>query len=236
MSTINRLSSILIASALMALGTTGAMAQTAKKAAPKAGEAGQSFKRNDKVMTREELRACMALKASNSARVAELNLKNEQSKKEREELANAPDSAQALRAEAEKQLAIVKAADELVRAHSVLVNDWNTRMAEFEVKSKEMRNADRARQKLKSERYELKAKDDVLMADRAAKVVVYEAAVNAANAKINARATNNDAWNKRNEAMIAEEAALEESREKYSDECASRRFKEDDETAIKAGK
>lgn len=224
--TINKLSGMLIASAILALSASHAVA----------ADPLPSFKRNDKIMTKDELRACMKLKASNSARVLQLNLQNEQSKKERAELAGSADGSGALRAEAEKQLVIVKAADELVKASNALVTDWNARMAEYELNKKTMRNADRALQRLKNERSELKAKDDVLVADRAAKIAVYEAAVAAANGKISQRSSGNAEWNKKNEAMIAEEASLEEARDKYSEECASRRFKEDDEAAIKAGK
>ncbi|PWF42504.1 hypothetical protein [Massilia glaciei] len=226
--TVNRLSGLLIASALLSLANPAAIAQ--KPGAAKAG--------NDKVMTREELRSCMKLKAANLAHVKELNDKLDAHGDEREKLlaATPVDTGKGLREEAGRQLEIVKAADALVVENSKQIDAWNERMAEFHKNKKDMRQAFRKEQELKAERNVLQAKNDGLIADRTAKVAVYEASVAAANAAIVQTGSGNEEWNKRNKELALEEAQLKASRQRYTDDCASRRFREDDEKAINAGK
>jgi predicted nucleic acid-binding Zn-ribbon protein len=187
-------------------------------------------------MSRDELRACMQLKDRNEAGAADIAQRQERMKNERDALADAPDSAAAARARLEPQLKAVEQADALVREHGKAVQDWNERMADFESKSKDMRNADRRRIVLKQERAALEAAEQPLVADRNEKVAAYERAVKDVNDKIGQHAARSSDWNKRNEELAAAEDRLNDARHKWTAECGDRRFREEDEIAIKAGK
>lgn len=239
---INRLSALLIASSLalasahtlaQAPASTAAKAQAATKA-PSANAKRRNA--NDKVMSRDELRACMKLKDSNVARTAEIEQRNEQNRKEKEALLAAPQAAPADRADIDAKLELVKQADALVRENGKAIEAWNARNAEFAEKSKEMRNAARRGQVLREEQFKLKAENEKLVADRAAKVVVYEKAVTDYNAQIGKRSNGNEEWNKKNAQLAADEDLLVAARDKWMAECSDRRFREDDEIAIRAGK
>lgn len=232
--TMTRLSAVLIASAL-SMAASGALAQTAKPAAKAAKPAAGKKTGADKLQTKEELRACMMLKESNIARTADLEKRNEENRKQKAAIMQSPETAAAAaKADVDAKLASVREADNLVKENAKAINDWNERMADFDKNSKEMRNADRRRQVLKDERYALKAKDDKLVADRAAKIAEYEASVSAANEQIAARAKVAADWNKSNDALADEEDRLAEARDKWMAECAKRRYLDDDEKEIKA--
>lgn len=235
---LNYINALLTISALVSpLALAQAPVQkNAANTAPVASKLKSNAAGADKLMSRDELRACMKLKESNIARTTEIEQRNEQNRKEKQELLQAPDNAQAVRANVELRLEAVKQADALVREHGKAVEDWNERMAEFEKKSKDMRNERQRRQTMKDERYELKAKDEKLISDRAEKIAAYERAVTEANEKINQRAKLNEAWNKRNQELADDEDKLVEARDKWMTECSRRRYLEDDEKLIKAGK
>jgi hypothetical protein len=231
--TINRLSAVLIASAL-SLSAGHALAQT-----PAAKTPVKKQNKNDKLQTKEELRACIQLKESNNARITELDKRAEESKKERAALAGAPQdngAVTAAKAELEVKVAEFKAADGAVADNTKALKDWEARMLDFEDRSKIMANADRAKKKLSDERDMLKAKEKTLVADRDAKYKVYEAAVAKVNETIGVKGNANAEWNKKNAELIAEQEKLQASRDKWLAECANRRFIDTDEQEIKAGK
>lgn len=235
--TLNQVSALLISSALaMASSYASAQAPAQKKDPAATAKTKARPTGTDKLMTLEELRVCMKLQDSNNAITLEIDQRNEQNSKERLELQNAPDSAQMTRGEVDAQLEAVKQADAAVREHGKAVEEWNERAAEFEKKAKDMRNERQRRAVLKQERIDLKKIDDKLIADRTEKVALYERSVAQANEKITQRAKLNEAWNKRNEQLADDRDKLLESRARYMAECASRRFLEDDEKLIKAGK
>lgn len=244
---LHRIVSMAIASAL-SLGAVQTYAQTqgqsqgGKAAAAKPAKslpATDDAKRRgkgDRIMTKDELRACMRLKESNDSGMAEIERRQAELDKERAELANAPDSSAGVRAAVDEKLAAVKQADAAYGEHGKAIQDWNERMAAFEAKAKDMRNADRRREVLRQEHIALKATETRLLAERNEKVALYEAAVKEANEKLSQSSGRNAEWNKRSEALAADEQALLDSRRKWSTECGDRRFREDDEAAIKAGK
>lgn len=235
--TLNHVSALLISSALaLASSHVSAQAPAQKKDPAASAKTKARTTGTDKLMTLEELRVCMKLQDSNNALTLEIEQRNEQNSKERLDLLNAPDSAQMTRAEVDAQLEAVKQADVAVREHGKAVEEWNEKAAEFEKKAKDMRNERQRRAVLKQERIDLKKIDDKLIADRTEKIALYERSVTQANEKITQRAKLNEAWNKRNEQLADDRDKLLESRARYMAECASRRFLEDDEKLIKAGK
>ena len=205
------------------------------KALPSTDE-GKRRGKGDRIMTRDELRACMTLKDSNERNTVELERRRAAMDKERAELANAPDSGAAIRAAVDEKLKAVQQADAAFGEHAKAIEDWNERMADFEKRAKDMRNADRRRQVLKQEQFALKVNGEKLQAERDAKVAAYEASVKEANEKINQGGERNNDWNKRNDQLTGDEQDLLDARRKWASECADRRFREEDEIAIKARK
>lgn len=223
------------AHAQSAPATPAAKAPKAVKALPATDDAKRRGK-GDRVMTRDELRTCMRLQQSNDSRMDEIDRRQAQLAKEREELANAPDPSAGVRAAVQEKLKAVEEADAAYGAHGKAIEEWNNRMAEFEARAKDMRNADRRRQVLKQEQFALKATEQQLLAARNEKVAAYEASVKEANEKLGQGGNRNADWNKRSEALAADEQSVLDSRRKWATECGDRRFREEDEIAIKAGK
>ncbi|MFC5509889.1 hypothetical protein ACFPOU_01965 [Massilia jejuensis] len=240
---LSRLASLVLACALP-LGAVHAAGQSAgqapgKGAAVKSGPVNDDAKRRgkgDRLLTRDELRACMALNESNDAGTAAIGRRQAELDKEREALASAPAPGADARALVDEKLNAVKQADAAYAAYGKTVEDWNARMTEFEARSKDMRNADRRRAVLKQEQAELKTTEARLVAERDSAIAAYEGAVKEANAQLAQGSGSKAAWNKKSEALAADEKALLASRRKWTTECGQRRFREDDETAIKAGK
>lgn len=239
---LSRLASLVLACALPL-----AAAQAAGQSSPapaggkavKSGPVNDDAKRrgkNDRLLTRDELRACMRLKDSNDAGTAGIERRQAELDTEREALASAPDAGAAVRAAVEEKRKAVQEADAAYAAYGKTVEDWNTRMAEFEARAKDMRNADRRRIVLKQEQAALKLDEQKLVGERNAAIAAYETAVKEANEKLAQGGQGNAAWNKKSEALAADEQALLDARRKWATECGARRFREDDETAIKAGK
>jgi hypothetical protein len=238
----SRLASLVLA-CILPLGAAHALAQSnpapAKGAAVKSGPVNDDAKRRgkgDRLLTRDELRACMRLKESNEAGTTEIERRQAQLDQEREALVNAPDAGAGVRAAVDEKLNAVKQADAAYAAYGKRVADWNARMAEFEARSKDMRNADRRREVLRQEQVALKADEQKLVAERDAAIAAYEASVKEANAKLSQGDGGKAAWNKKSEALAGDEQALLAARRKWATECGDRRFREDDEIAIKAGK
>lgn len=233
--TLNHISAFLIVS-ILALTSTNTWADASvEKMTPSVKSKSQASGK-DKLMTLDELRTCMKLRESNIASAYDIEKRNEQNHNEKQALLNASDGSKESRAEVDALLEAVKQADTLVREHGKAIEDWNERSVEFEKKAKDMRNERQRRQRLKDERIELKEVDEKLIADRTAKVALYERAVDEVNKKINQRSKLNEAWNKRNEQLADDQDKLVESRNKWTVECSRRRFLEEDEKAIKAGK
>lgn len=190
-------------------------------------------KKADKIMTKDELRACMTLDRDNERRTDEIEKRHEVLSRERDELEKIKDDTGPQRAEIDKLLEEVKQADAKVGENAAGIEDWNNRMAEFTKRKKDMRNAARREQVLKQERLKLEAANEQVLAERGARIAAYEKAVEALNQHTAQRGGASVEWNKRYEALRVEEAELNKSKDKWTAECSNRRFRENDELAIK---
>lgn len=209
---------------------------SAKKESPSTAKTAAPPKAGDKLMSKEELRACMKLKSEIDSRRADITKRSEALKEEKLTLSQPTPAFAEARARVDAQLERVKQADNAVKEQAQRVQEWNDRMAEFEANKKEMRNADRRANVLKQERIELQAETKKLSDARAEQVALYESLVSAANELRGSQGNRAADWNKRNDALADEEDAIIDLRATYAADCANRRFREDDEAAIKAGK
>lgn len=241
-----RFASLAVASAL-ALGASPVLAQSQSAKTPAAGTSGTAKPlpstdpgkrrgKGDRIMTKDELRACMSLKDKNDRTRTDTERRRAALDKERAELASAPNSGGAASAALDEKLAAAKEVEARYAVHAKAIGDWNARMAEFQANSSTIRNPERAHAALVKEQQALKATEDQLQAERKTKIAAYDAAVKEANDKAAQGGDRNSDWNKRNEELASAEQALLDSRRKWASECGDRRFREEDETAIRAGK
>lgn len=171
----------LAAGMLLTIGAP-ALAATPQASAKSRGPA-------DRVMTRNELRAC--LKESDTLKADKTSIDAE-----RNEVAA-------------QKTAVLKERDDLAAEFQASVVALRNEREAIDVKSEEAVNA-----------YNQKA---------SAAQKSFDERKSAVDAKI-------DAWNKRNQAAVDRERAYNDAQQQWKDGCGSRRYREDDEKAIRAGK
>lgn len=221
--------SALTLGALLALTSGPILAQSsAAKPAPAAKA------ETNRLMTRDELRACMKAADDIKQRTASLEQRKAALTQEKAKIAPANEELKGYRTELASYVDAVKAADAAVRAHAEKVEVWNNELKDAE--ESKMKTAERRKKQLLAERAELDATNKALIDARAAKVKEYDAAVERFNARAKGVEAMVNDWNQRNEKLADDGDALLEARTNYAADCANRRFREEDELAIKQGK
>jgi chromosome segregation ATPase len=203
----------------------------AKAAAPKT-LGGKSA--SGKLLTREELRACLKRLDDTNAVGKDVEQRRAALDKDKDELGKSGEALKAERAEVESRLAAVREWETRMRAHAVEVEAFNQRSKAVEQAPRGEREA--MIKTLEAERERLGQVRTPLVSDEARLVPAYQNAVKAYNERALTRDTVVAEWNERNKAI--NEAALkhEEQRSAWVSECANRPYNEDDEIAIKRGK
>jgi chromosome segregation ATPase len=124
-----------------------------------------------------------------------------------------------------------------VAALSARVQAWNDAVAQHNSDNRGTGAAYERRQaELTKEREAIEAQRLALEAERTAIASANEQLVRAYNAKVSALDGRVSAWNERNAKWNDAVAVLDAERKTWVSSCADRRYREDDETAIKAGK
>jgi hypothetical protein len=129
-----------------------------------------------------------------------------------------------------------EALSERMKAYGARVTAWNDSVTAFNANAPTGSKADRERLALNKERDELGVQQKVLEAEKTEFATKSEAVVRDYNAKAAAVDAQVTDWNKRNEQWNQDARALEADRSEWVINCADRRYREDDETAIKRGK
>jgi DNA repair exonuclease SbcCD ATPase subunit len=220
--------------------TAPAQAQTA---APAAKGAAKSFGGNasgGKLLTRDELRACMKMQAEMKAGTA--GLERDKSELQREKDALQQEGA-ALKAEREalerKRTEVAAAFKAKAEGHAQRVEAFNRRAAELAELNKERGAGSRVellRRELEQEQSGLKTADEALRQEMNE--------LNRTNAQeaeaLNARAAGHEqkvrSWNERNDAFTARVNDRGGIDERWKASCADRRYDELDEIAIEQGR
>lgn len=187
----------------------------------------------DKVQTREELRACLKLKDTLATSTADWQKRKDAHEATRGEIRALTEKLKADKAEVDTAMEAFKLADAELAEHTKLIDRWNEEVKE--VDASKMKSAERRKAALQKERVGLEAKNKELEAARAEKVKTYDAAVASYNAKVAESQATVKAWNDKNEALEKEGDKLTDLRLDYGDKCANRRFREEDEEAIRKG-
>lgn len=188
-----------------------------------------------KILTRDELRACMKQQESLAGRRTEVEAARAPIDRDKDALVVEQD---ALKGEREKVEAARKAVSELntrYKAYADRVEAWNTRAKAVQGSSAGMQ-AERERAWLDNERAELQKLQGSLESERKTVSDNAQATVNTFNARAQALDQKVADWNRRNAEHTERVAALNRERETWITDCAERRYREDDEIAIREGK
>lgn len=187
-----------------------------------------------KMLTRDELRACMKRLEGVNAGTKDLEQRRAALDKEKDELVKSGDALKAERADVDVKLAAVRDWEGRMRAHGAEIETFNQRLKAADegprAKREELaKEFDAERERLNKAR--------VPLGDEEARLVpAYQTAVKAYNDKAAARDVTVADWNGRNKTMNEQSAKQEDDRSAWLVECANRPYREDDEIAIKQGK
>ena len=190
-----------------------------------------------KIMTREELRACLKRQDDLAAMVAKFEADRSAHEKEKGALLEAQQNLKGDRGDVQAAQGKVREINERSDKLSAAIADWNARMQAFEKENRSGPFADRERRRLMQEKRDLE--------DESAALEKARAEVGGGEAQAEARAYNERAealqartvaWNKRNQELADRSVKLTDERQFWAAECGSRRFTEQDEMAIRQGK
>jgi chromosome segregation ATPase len=190
-----------------------------------------------KLLSRDELRACLKRLDDFNAGTKDLTARRSALDAEKDELAKSGEALKAERADVEGKLVAVRAWEERMKAYGAEVTSFNKKMSELqEATNLTPRERESRVKELEPERERLAKAREPLATDEARVVPPYQAAVAAYNAKAGPRDGKVADWNERNKALNDASQKQEGDRTSWLLECADRPYREDDEIAIKSGK
>ncbi len=217
----------------------------AKPAAPTAadrtatlgGGSGSGEATRRPILTRDELRSCLNQEETIRLRLADHRAAREPLNRERDEMAKAREELAAERTQVQAVNERIAALRTRMEAHAARVSQWNKDVEAFNSgRPAQGGSGERERLRINAEREALAKAQTELEAERAAVASGGEQVVSAYNAKARALEARVNDWNQRNEAWNTTGRELEAERQGWVDNCADRRYREDDEIAIKAGR
>lgn len=190
------------------------------------------------VMTRDELRACLKSQVALKQRVADYEVQKAAAEKEKADILV---ENQKLAAEKNQLGATAgKVQEENARNADLAqrVDDWNVRWAAFEKSGRSGPTAERERRRLVDEQKALQREQEAAKAAAAGggSAAADTSAAAQFNAKADALSQRTVAYNERNKQLVKAGEDLAQERDLWAGECGSRRYREDDETAIKQGR
>lgn len=226
----------LLPALLAAACTLGAAQAQTPAAAPAAEGRTLSLGGSGKgpLLDRDELRACLKQQESLTARRNEVEQQREPLERDKAQLAQ---DQEALAAERSRVDASRRSVEELgvrLKAYSDRVAAWNQRARAAQERSGP--GVEGERRQLDNDRAQLQKEQAALEAERAAVGTSAQQAVADYNAKAQALDARVKDWNRRNAELSDLAVAVNLERERWVDECANRRYREDDEIAIRNGK
>jgi predicted nucleic acid-binding Zn-ribbon protein len=189
-----------------------------------------------KLLSREELRACLAQQKDLAARKPGLESERTALDRERDELTKIDESLKADEAAMHK---LAQSADDISRRTKELqqqIADFNDRAAKFQMAQPSGPTGDRQRRALENDKVAIDKATAQLEADRAAIGPNAEQTAKTYKARADARNQAAETWNARNRELTRKIQALEADQENFRADCEGRSYREDDEKAIQAGK
>jgi chromosome segregation ATPase len=184
-----------------------------------------------KMMTKDELRTCFARRDEMNAAVKPIDAERDKLAAERAEILKEGDVLKLEREEVDKRLAVVREWEGRVKAHGQAIEEHNKKMAEHDAAGKK-----ELPEELKSNREQIEKTTAQLRSEESTLVPAYQSSVKTYNERATARDAKVTSWNERNAASLKVAEKHEETRKAWSNECANRPYREDDEIALKRGK
>lgn len=188
------------------------------------------------ILTRDELRACLSQEETLRKRLDAHTALRAPLNQEKADLATAQQGLRTERAPLEDLKKQAEALGERLKAYGTRVTALNDGVAAYNEANGKGAKAERERLALNKEREDLAVLQKALDAERSEFTAKSEAAVREYNAKAAAVDAQVAEWNKRNEQWNQDARVMEVDRSEWVINCADRRYREDDEIAIKRGK
>ena len=210
---------------VISLATLTAQAQTLEGKAPA----------NGKVMSFNELKACIVQQETLKTRRTSLETERAKLDGERTQIQQEAESIKKDRESLDAMNGQIRELNERMKAHTARIEDYNARMAEFEKEGNTGRSADRKRKEFDKELAEIKAADASLRSDGdRIKATLNADVVAKINARVEAQSKAAADWNARSRAVDEGSQKYEEDRSDWRTACGDRRYREDDEKLIRA--
>jgi chromosome segregation ATPase len=232
----SHLSSLRSLAATLLLATAAAGAQTpAAKPVADSKPLTMGNTGSGKLLTREELRACFKRRDDLSARLADVEAQRKALDAEREAIAQERAALAAERDVVKQKTDAVAGLEARMVAFKQKVDDWQARVTAFNDSGRVGVMADRQRADLQREQTALTATQKELEAERVTVTGAAQEAIGAFNTRVAAVEARTTDWNARNGKLNDTTQAVTDDRQGWVTECSNRRYREDDETAIKRG-
>jgi chromosome segregation ATPase len=219
------------AALLCAAASLSAAAQT-PKTATLGGGTGSGNAGNRPLLTREELRACLKQQDDIAARRGPLEAQHKQMQDEKAALLQGAESLKDERAKIERTRAAIVELNARQTALGERIGQWNAKVKAATDGGQRLSAAER--DALEAERAQLQRDSAQVESDRQA-LAGHEDAVRAFNTRAAAQDRGVDDWNARNGRLAAQLDALQGERDAWATQCADRRYREEDEIAIRRG-
>lgn len=189
---------------------------------------------NGKMMTIQELRSCIKQQEGLKAQREDIQKRRADMDAERAAIAKDAEDIKPLREDVQAKNAQVKAFNEKHKAFGDRVNAFNQKVAEAKDSGRTGVMLEKMMRDISKEERELQAQDAALKAESKGVMDGVQESINRFNARADANQKRALAWNEGNKKLESEEAAYEDKRMDWSANCGGRRYREDDEKAIRA--
>lgn len=186
------------------------------------------------ILTRDELRACFKQRDELNVRVAQIDKDRVALDAERTSIESGADGVRAERAKLEPLRESAAALNVRSKTHQDQLAAWTKAMDD--VGSSSSAPAQNRRRELERERAQIQENASTLQAERNQLNARIEGSVSGFNTLLAAHEKRVADWNQRNQVQVERVNQLDATRIQWGTDCGDRRYFEEDEIAIKAGK
>ena len=184
------------------------------------------------VMTREELRTCLKQQATLKTQVEQYEQEKAAIERDKADIQSTQKAIDAERGGVQADAAKINDVNARTEALSKRVSEWNENWQAFEKANRSGPMAERERRRLLSEKRSME-KEEKDLADERAALGDASGGASQVNSKVDALNARTVAWNERNKRVVKMGEDLTQERDLWASECGNRRYREDDESAIR---
>jgi hypothetical protein len=226
----------ILLAAVSTLVSPSALAQ-AKPATDNKTLGGKPAPAGGKVMSKDELRTCLKRQDELAKGKTEIDGKSAALESERQALLKESDAVKADQAGLNSRNESARDFNNRMKAFAAEVQVWNDKVKAFNESGKKGTAAETEKAELEKQKGELDKKAAAFEAERTQLGAGSDdGSVKASNDRAGALNAKTDEWNTRNRDHQKRAETHEDARALWTDECGGRRYREDDEKALKAGK